>query len=227
MCFSAEASFGASIVLAVVGVIAVRKVEVRSQLPFACIPLIFSLQQFSEGILWLSFHYKNLFFLRSISTYTFLIFAQIVWPTWVPISILLLEKEANRKKMLHITLGIGILLSSYLAYCYIFYDVKAEISNHHIQYNLDFPHTASYLWLTGLFYFIPTVVSTIISSVHRMRILGLIILLSCVLTRMFTLNYFISIWCFFAAIISVMVAFIMSELHKSTIWAGWFSKLRS
>ena len=227
MCFSAEASFGASIVLAVVGTIAVRKVDVRSQLPFAFIPFIFAFQQFSEGILWLSFHHEDLFFLRTISTYTFLIFAQIVWPTWVPISILLLEKEANRKKMLYITLGCGILLSSYLAYCYLFYDVKAEVSNHHIQYDLHFPHTAHYLWLTGLFYFIPTVISTIISSVPRMRILGLIILLSCLLTRMFTLNYFISIWCFFAAIISVMVAFIMSGLHKSTRWTEWFSKLRS
>lgn len=227
MCFSAEASFGASVVLGVVGVVAVRQVQIKSQLLFACIPFVFSFQQFSEGILWLSFHHKDLIFLQTISTYTFLIIAQIIWPIWVPLSILLLEKEANRKKLLYISFGFGILLSSYLAYCYLFYDVKAEVSNHHIQYNLDFPHTASYLWLTGLFYFIPTVVSTIISSVHRMRILGLIILLSCVLTRMFTLNYFISIWCFFAAIISIMVAFIMSGLHRSTRWAGWISKHRS
>ena len=72
-----------------------------------------------------------------------------------------------------------------------------------------------------------TVVSTIVSSVKRMQLLGMIILLSCVITRMFTLTYFVSIWCFFAAIISVLVLLIMIKLHRNTRWAGWLHHLKS
>ena len=201
MCFSAPASFSASLILGVVGVITVKKVQTPSQLAFACIPFLFSFQQFTEGVLWLALTHKEFAFLESISTYLFLIFAQIIWPTWVPLSIMFLEKDAKRKKAFYFISGIGILLSLYLTYCFIAYDVQAEISNHHVKYNLDFPHTQHLLWLSALFYFIPTVLSTFVSSVKRMQILGMAILLSSVITRLFTLKYFISIWCFFVIIV--------------------------
>lgn len=214
MCFSAEASFTASAVLGVVGVITVKKVSHPIQLAFACIPFLFSFQQFSEGIVWLSLSNKEFAFLQPISTYLFLIIAQIVWPTWVPLSILLLEKNEKRKNALRLILGIGVGLSLYLTFCYLFYDVDAEISMHHIQYNLDFPHTKNLVWLSGLFYFIPTVVSTFVSSVKRMHLLGTFILLSCITTLVFTTKYFISIWCFFAAILSMLVLLVIVNLKK-------------
>ena len=227
MCFSAEASFSAAAVLAVVGVVAVKKVNLPSQIAFASIPFLFSFQQFTEGIVWLSLLHTKYAFLAPVSTYTFLVIAQIVWPTWVPVSILYLEKDTKRKKALQLILGIGLSLSLYLLYCFINYDVHAEISGHHVKYNMNFPHTAHFLWVTGIFYFIPTVISTIVSSVKRMQLLGMIILISCVFTRLFTLTYFISIWCFFAAIISVLVLFIMIKLQRSTKWAGWLYHLKT
>jgi hypothetical protein len=213
--------------LAIVGVVSAKKVNKPSQIAFASIPFLFSFQQFTEGILWLSLTHTEFAFLESISTYFFLIIAQIVWPTWVPVSILFLEKDAKRKKALYAILALGITLSLYLTYCYIMYDVHAQISQHHIEYNLSFPHTKHLLWLSALFYFIPTVISTIVSSVKRMQFLGLIVLVSCVVTRLFTLKYFISIWCFFAAIISVLVLLIMIKLHRTTKWSGWLHHLKT
>ena len=54
MCFSSNASFGASAVLAVVGVVAIAKAKNTPGRLFAAIPFIFSIQQFAEGMLWLS-----------------------------------------------------------------------------------------------------------------------------------------------------------------------------
>ena len=54
MCFSSNASFGASAVLAVVGVVAIAKAKNTPGRLFAAIPIIFSIQQFAEGMLWLS-----------------------------------------------------------------------------------------------------------------------------------------------------------------------------
>lgn len=214
MCFSAEASFTASAALGVIGVITVKKVTHPTQLAFACIPFLFSFQQLTEGLVWISLSH-NITFLQPISTYLFLIIAQIVWPTWVPLSILLLEKNEKRKNALRVILGIGVGLSLYLTFCYLIYDVNAEISDHHIRYNLDFPHTKHLLWLSGLFYFIPTVVSTFVSSVKRMHLLGTFILFSCVITLLFTTKYFISIWCFFAAILSMLVLLVIVNLKGS------------
>lgn len=205
MCFSAEASFSASIVLGVVGIIAVKKTQLRSQLAFACIPFLFAFQQFTEGVLWLSLSNEKFAFLEPISTYLFLIFAQILWPIWIPFSIMLIENVKKRKTILFVTFIIGLLLSIYLTYCFIFYDIRAEISEHHIKYNLSFPHINKYIWITGCFYMISTVASTFISCNKGMKLLGSAILLSSILTYLFATNYFISIWCFFAAIISLLV----------------------
>lgn len=226
MCFSAEASFTASGLLAVVGVLAIRNVNTPSQIAFACIPFLFSFQQFTEGVLWLALMHKEYAYLAPLCTYIFLIIAQIVWPTWVPLSIMFLEKDPKRKKTLYIILVIGIILSLYLSYCYLVYDVKSEISGHHIKYNLEFPHTQQLLWLSAIFYFIPTVVSTLVSSVKRMQLLGVIILVSALVTRFFTVKYFISIWCFFAAIISILVLLVMIKLHRTTKWTGWLRHLQ-
>ena len=54
MCFSATASFGASAVLGAIGIIAVAKAKTKPQRLFATIPLIFAVQQLTEGLLWLS-----------------------------------------------------------------------------------------------------------------------------------------------------------------------------
>jgi len=61
MCFSATASFGASAVLGVIGIVAVAKAKTNPQRVFATIPLIFSVQQLSEGFLWLSLKNQSLF----------------------------------------------------------------------------------------------------------------------------------------------------------------------
>jgi hypothetical protein len=54
MCFSAGASVGASAVLAGVGVAAIKNSGKSPQRLFAVTPLLFAVQQFVEGFIWLS-----------------------------------------------------------------------------------------------------------------------------------------------------------------------------
>ncbi len=106
MCFSTSASFGAGAILAVIGVASIKKAKSPSETFFASIPLIFSFQQFTEGFVWLSLSNPTYAFLQQISTYTFLFIAQVIWPTWVPLSIFLLEKKSKRKIIQKILIGI-------------------------------------------------------------------------------------------------------------------------
>lgn len=107
MCFSATASFGASTVLGIVGVITVAKAKTNPQRVFATIPLVFAVQQFTEGLLWLSLKNTDMAPGQSFFTYTFLVFAMAVWPFWVPFTIRLLEKDARKKRKINVFVWIG------------------------------------------------------------------------------------------------------------------------
>ncbi|MGZ5219533.1 MAG: hypothetical protein ACXWC7_05630, partial [Chitinophagaceae bacterium] len=72
MCFSAGASFGASALLGVIGAVTITKAKTIPQRLFATIPLVFAVQQLSEGMLWLSLKNPALEAGQSFFTYAFL-----------------------------------------------------------------------------------------------------------------------------------------------------------
>jgi len=86
MCFSATASFGASGVIFVIGAASISRVTKPGQLMLASTPILFSLQQLSEGILWLSLSRPDAVPYQQIAMYIFVIFGQMVWPSEVLLS---------------------------------------------------------------------------------------------------------------------------------------------
>lgn len=116
MCFSTGASFGASDVLSVIDIATLSRCGNRQQMAFAEIPLIFAIQQAAEGLVWLALLQPGYALWLKPATYTFLTFAQVIWPSLLPFAILLPETSAPRRKMLYTLTGIGLLVSGYLAY---------------------------------------------------------------------------------------------------------------
>jgi hypothetical protein len=214
MCFSASASFGAGIVLSGIGIASMKKAGTRSRVIFACIPLIFAVQQITEGFLWLALSNPDFEFLRWPTTYVFLFFAQIVWPFWVPFSILKLEKKQKRRKTERLLMVIGAIVSVYLAYCLASFHVEANIIGMHISYEQDYP--AGLSRYGGLLYIIATIGPPFFSSIKRMWILSSAILISYIITTLFYTDYIVSVWCFFASIISIAVLVILFEKKKSS-----------
>jgi hypothetical protein len=214
MCFSAPASFIASAGLLVIGAVAIKRCKTRPQAVLAAIPVIFGIQQFSEGLLWLSLSSPEYASWHNASMYAFLFFAQVVWPTYVPLGILLLEEQPLRKKILVVFLSLGVFISAYLLYCLFLYKVTAAIIDHHIYYELNFP--LANRWFSGLIYLLAAVVSPFISGFKRLRLLGLILLGSYLFTRIFYQDYLISVWCYFAAVLSIMILAIINNLRKQS-----------
>ena len=212
MCFSAPASFIASAGLLAVGIIAISKSRTTPQRILAAIPVIFSIQQFSEGILWLSLSQPVYSRWYTPAMYIFLFFAQVLWPTYVPLSILLLEENTLRRKILKVFLGTGMFISAYLLYCLFFYQVSATITSHHIYYDLHFP--LGNKWFSGLLYIIAAVFSPFVSGHRQLRWLGVILLASYLFSRIFYADYIISVWCYFAAVLSIMILAIVYKLRK-------------
>lgn len=212
MCFSAGASFGAGVILTAIGVASIKKAISPSQIPFASIPLIFGVQQITEGFLWLAMLNPEYAYLQQVAMYNFLFFAQVVWPVWVPFAILKLQPKEDRRLICKILVGIGAAVSVYLGYCMINYPVEASIIGNHISYHEKFP--PSLRFYVGGLYAISTIVPTFYSRIRRMWLLGTTVIFSYIFTAVFYTDYIISVWCFFASIISIAIYVIMQSLEK-------------
>lgn len=212
MCFSAEASFGASAVIMTIGLVSLKKSRDLPQKFLSCIPVIFAVQQFAEGVLWISKTHPGHTQLANMATYAFLIFAQVVWPLVLPFSILLLEKEDKKKKILSAFVVMGIILASVFAYTLAFFPVQSSVSCYHIRYDIGYPPLLQH---KGIFYLIVTIFPQLISSHKRIKLLGITMFTAYVITRIFYEYYLTSVWCFFAAIISIVVLSVIIELEKS------------
>jgi hypothetical protein len=214
MCFSAGASFGVSAALSIIGVVAISKARTIPQKLFAAIPFIFCVQQATEGILWLSFNNNN-FQGQSVFTYVYLFFALLFWRVWIPLTIRLLEKDETRKKILTLLVIIGAIVSAWFA-CVVFtYSAHAVTTDHHIQYKLNFPPAIKDLiWIFNVLYFIATIVSTFISSIKRIKWLGIVCTIAYLFSFYFYSEFVISVWCYFAAVLSIIVLWIASGFKK-------------
>jgi hypothetical protein len=210
MCFSATASFVSGSVLIVAGAISLSSAKKNNQKLFAAIPMIFGIQQFLEGLLWLVLPDPSNIEAIRLFTLLFLFFAQVVWPLWVPLSVWVYEEDVKRKNTLFIFLIIGIIVAGYLAFCILNFDVSAVMKEHHIQYQLSF--IQKIVPISGWLYFVTTVIPPFISTCHRLRILGTIIFLSFVVSKIYFNDYLISVWCFFAAVLSVLVILVIRQV---------------
>ncbi|MFC1902712.1 DUF6629 family protein [Chloroflexota bacterium] len=209
MCFSAGASFAGGVVISAVGVATVRKVRKPTQRLFAGIPLLFGFQQFAEGVLWITLRSGGHDWLQNAATYIFSITALVIWPVMIPLSMWFMEEVKKRKKILSGLIVTGCLLSLFYAFCLISYDITPQINGFHIQYVDEFPKTL--VDIAFLFYLAPTVAPLFVSSVRRMWLVGILITVSCLVTRIFFAQYLTSVWCFFAALTSVVIYWILSE----------------
>ncbi len=215
MCFSANASFIAGATLTIAGVVSVSQVKKPVHMFFAVIPLFFGIQQFCEGFLWLSLSDPEYASWHTPAKYTFLIFAQVIWPFWIPLSFLMIERLPKRKKTLRYFFFGGIMVSLLLTYRLLFYTALAHIDGCHIAYHIDFPKIM--LIITGALYLGAIVIAPFFSSWKRTKLLASVNLISLIITELFFDYYFVSVWCFFAAAQSVIIVFVMREIKKSTL----------
>lgn len=200
MCFSASASFIAGSALSVVGVVTVTKAKRRAEIPFAMIPLLFGIQQITEGLIWFSFQ-SGAVWLTTAMTYAYSLFSHVLWPIFVPLAIGLLETVPWRKKALYIFQCMGIGVGAYLFYFLVKFPVISQAVNKSIVY--DSPHF--YIIPVLIFYIAATGVSSLFSSHKIINVFGIAVLLSIVVAYRFYAVSFVSVWCFFAAILSVMI----------------------
>ncbi len=210
MCFSPSASFTAGVLITAIGIRSIAKADKPHRL-LACTPLLFGIQQLSEGGVWLALlHYPDHFIMRFFP-YLFLFFAMVLWPLWVPACIAPLVRDKIRKFILYICFGCGIATSAFLLTSILYFGAVAQIVHHHIMYTIEFP--VQMYWPGTIVYIIATVVPWFLTKNRLLWLVGILMFASYGVTYIFYANLLTSVWCFFAALLSVIILFAV-RVHK-------------
>ncbi len=206
MCFSAPISFLSSALLTTIGIYSLMKMPDRRFTLFAAIPILFGLQQLSEGFVWLGIA-------PHLTSSIFLTFALLIWPIWMSPALYMLERSQWHKQILLITGGLGLIWSGTLLYLLLTYGAVVNAQCAHIYYALNIPwHLPTPLSI--MCYYIPTILPFILSSYRALRLFGFLCTLFIGITLFFWHHFFISVWCFFSAILSLMVYHAIMHLHR-------------
>jgi hypothetical protein len=200
MCFSASASFAAGTALLAIGAVTVKKAGHGAELAYAAIPLLFGVQQLIEGMVWLSFSSEEPM-LNSVVTFVYSLFSHVLWPIYVPFAVLLLEPVRWRRRTLAAFLVAGAAVGLYLLVNMFRFPIESRAAAGHIEYVS--PHFYVVAVMAG--YFAATCISMLFSSQKLVNVFGAAALLSFALAYAIYRQWFISVWCFFAALLSVIV----------------------
>ena len=203
MCFSATASFSAGALLLGIGTLTLRSAMVthqRSALPFAAIPLLFAIQQLAEGVIWLTFT-ADVPLLNWVMTHVYSFFSHVLWPAYVPLAVWLMEPPGRRRHLLVVFAAAGFAVAAYLLYILVAFPVVSKPTGQHVEY--DSPHF--YAALTMTLYLLSTTTSPLFSTHRMVKVFGALALLAFGAAYYFYAQWFISVWCLFAALLSAVI----------------------
>ena len=201
MCFSATASFSAGTVLLGLGTLTLKSASRPRELMFAAIPLLFALQQLTEGVIWLTFRYDAPL-LNTVMTQIYAFFSHVLWPAWIPLAVLLMEAPGVRHRVLLTFVAAGAAVGAYLFYVLVAFPAVSRPTGQHIEYLSPHFFAAEVMTL----YLLATTVSPLVSTHGCVKVFGALALLSFGAAYYFYTIWFISVWCFFAAVLSSTVA---------------------
>lgn len=216
MCLSAPASFIAGAILATMGTALACRVKSKRLLPLAFIPWFFAIQQCAEGIVWLYLPEAQQSYIAIGAKDLFLFFAFVFWPLWIPFSLWFAETNQKRKQGIAACFGMGLMQVALLA-CTIPY-VTAVSYRSNIQYLLELNHNhllmgKQFSCIMIFFYAVATLLPLFLSSLKKMWVLGICVACAGIAIYLIDHHFFVSLWCFFAAWISLCLFFILPKMN--------------
>ena len=181
---------------------ALREVRCRKEVLLASYPVLFAVQQFAEGLVWLSLDDASRPGLTSAAAGVYLFFSHVFWPVMFPLTVLALEGDARRRRLVaRLFLPLGIALSGYLFACiHLGGGVSAVLAVcGHVDYQLLIPGVTA----AKVVYGVVVLGSFGVASDRRLALFGALIGLALALSFLIAEAAIISVWCFFAALLSL------------------------
>ena len=203
MCFSASADFVGSAVLGAIGVATLTEVKHRRELLFAAMPLLFALHQFTEGFVWLGLDGRMGPAVTHDAGAAYILYAHGLLPFLIPFSVFLMEPTSGRRRrMLDFTI-LGALLALYILWGLIAYPVQIYAQARGIVYLNQISTTT----VVATLYVAATCGALFFSGFRALVLLGGLNLAGLLVVMVVRRYEFTSIWCAYAAVISILIYF--------------------
>lgn len=211
MCFSATASFTIAATTAVIGVAVARQVTDRREILLALTPFLFSLQQAIEGVLWLQLSGDGGDENIAALSMSFRIFAEVLWPIYTPVAVLLIEPGRVRRRLLMAIAAVGAILAIHLLSGLIIDAPGVAIQGRSIAYASD----VDFLSWRMIPYLLCSCGALALSSHRIINVLAAMIAVGFMVSAYIYFASFISVWCFFTAAASTLIYFHFKRLHAA------------
>ncbi|HEX3148107.1 MAG TPA: DUF6629 family protein [Gemmataceae bacterium] len=218
MCFSVEASLTVGAALVPAGIYCIRAgwKKDRRYIPLAVIPLLFAIQQFFEAGVWagLDHGYPTLTRWASLG---FLFFALGFWPFWLPFAAVPLAPPGPSRELFYMLVAVGLTFGS-VGYCPVAMNTdlwpEATLVQHSIRYDFsNLPLTVRAGEGTWAFLYLAIVaLPLLLLPDRRIKILGLLLIASAALAFLLFRYAFASVWCFFAAVLSLYLCLVLNRV---------------
>ncbi|RPI50933.1 MAG: hypothetical protein EHM56_10170 [Chloroflexi bacterium] len=197
MCFSAEASFAASGVLAAGSVAIARIPKQKAAIPLSLFPAVFSAHQLIEGLIWLNQDGTLPDAYRPGIVHAYALIAYVFWPIFVPFAACLVEGEKRRRAILLVCQAIGLWCGASLLLSLARDPVVVSADCCSLSYFVNAPAflTAPYL--------VATCLPFLLCSQRNLVLFGVGLVATCAAAALSaSASTFPSVWCFFAALFS-------------------------
>ena len=216
MCFSASASFTAGAFLIPTGAYCIySSVELKRYhyIMLAFVPLFFGVQQLIEGGVWLSMA-ANAERATHYFSVGFLFFSNFFWPFWIPLSAYFIarNKKCSRAwiKLLFAIIGTILGLCAFIPSLIDPNSVQTQMCARSIQYSAHtFLNAILGTSIPKYIYIAVIIIPLWISRDWAIKLFGTLILVSVIVTYLFYSYAFNSVWCFFSAVISIYVVYLI------------------
>ena len=224
MCFSASVSYSAAAVLVSTGVYAVQQAR-RLHPPYwmlwALVPVFFGLQQAFEGRVWQELDAGDA---SAAVPYAlgFHFFSHFLWLWWLPLCSYLVEPGQTSKigKLRKRVIGGCAIFGAFagtLVYSEMIFHpewMSVVVREQSITYDFSFPYRSPiHLPITPAALYALTILVPLLFSSHRLiRIFGVLVILSMMLASETYSYAYVSVWCFFAAVLSLYIVYMIRHL---------------
>lgn len=219
MCFSATASLSAAAVLVPAGIYCIGKAKglTRPYWAIGLLPLLFGVQQALEGGVWLALETHDPQWTR-IAALGFMAFSHLFWLFWVPFASHVLEPR-GRKRMAFLALAVfGALYgaSMYLPLLAQPHWLTVELVQRSVSYEAVLIYDG-YLprIVVRALYAVIVLGALLFSSDRHVRAFGILIAISVAAATAFFGYAFISVWCYFAAALSLYILYMIARIARA------------
>lgn len=203
MCFSPEGDLVSGLIIVGLGIDACLHVKSRpAYLALAALPVALGLHQIDEAFVWFALQGTVSNSVGHVAMWIYLTFAFVILPVAVPMIVIAITPTTIRRRRIIPLLVLGLGVSGVLLAAMMQRDPNAAIGSYHISYSIGLQHGLVVVAL----YIVATCGPLLMSGIRFAVWLGVANLVAVVVLARLSADGFTSLWCFYAAIASGIIA---------------------